>query len=81
MNELIEKAKEYYKTRITGAPSVVRIDGFIDGYQHAAAERDAEIVELKELLQAWQGWFNGPYTEGVSYIDPPLTKTREALNG
>lgn len=35
--------------------------------------------ELVEALKAWQGWYDGPYQEGVDYVLPPITKMKAAL--
>lgn len=42
----------------------------------ALAER---VREAENALRGWLGWFEGPYSEGVSYIEPPLKRTRKAL--
>ena len=34
---------------------------------------------IVDLLRGWLDWFNGPYTEGCDYINPPLTKTNAVL--
>lgn len=39
---------------------------------------DAEAA-LRSVLEAWLGWFEGPFADGVGYINPPLGATREAL--
>ena len=47
------------------------------GVRDGAASVDRRAVV--ELLQAWMDWYDGPATQGISYITPPLTKTRDAL--
>ena len=54
---------------------------FMGGYE-SGKDAGASSVDRRavvELLQAWMDWYDGPATQGISYITPPLTKTRDAL--
>lgn len=46
-------------------------------YDAGAASVDRRAIV--DLLRGWLDWFNGPYTEGCDYINPPLTKTNAVL--
>lgn len=68
----VERKIAYIAQGVFGLPDDVCVMSLAGA---ASVDRRAVV----ELLQAWMDWYDGPATQGISYITPPLTKTRDAL--
>lgn len=76
-DELIKAAREFNeKTRHkhTSLPAIMA-----DFHLEQSKPLMDEIERLRSALEGWMGWWNGPAQEGVSYINPPIRRTCEAL--